>query len=131
MLDARFQDGVANLLPGTIPLLLDVRIRGFEWDKGASVREVIDRLRQLPEVKEEALRLGLKQAPLEGAMGVICIRGDCTQRAKPEPAMETEEGASLLTVLNRVVLTHSGAVWSYAEYHCDKNVLFSLDVLSE
>jgi hypothetical protein len=124
--------GVANLLPasGPPPLLL-VHIREFEWDRTAPVREVINRLRQLPEVSGETLRLGLREAPIEGGMSVICIQGDCSQQPKPLPVLESEEGEALITMLNRIVQAHRGSVWSYSEYRCGKDTLFSLDVLSE
>jgi len=134
MAEGQLRDGVANLLPADgAPPLLQVRIRRFEWDRTTPVREVIDRLRQQPEVSEEATKLGLKEAPFEGSgMSAICLGHDCREKPKPVPAMETEEGATLLTVLNRIVQAHSGAVWSYSEYHhCDSNTLFSLDVLAE
>ncbi|HXC42388.1 MAG TPA: carboxypeptidase-like regulatory domain-containing protein [Candidatus Dormibacteraeota bacterium] len=129
----QIEDGVVNLLPAdaAVPPLLQVRIRRFEWDRTTSVREVVDRLRQMPEVSEEASKLGLKEAPLEGGTSVICIRGDCSKKPKPVPELEMEEGVSVLTVLNRVVQAHSDAVWSYSEYRCDKGTLFSLDVLAE
>ncbi len=129
----QLQDGVANLLPaGGAPPLLQVRIPRFEWDRTAPVREVIGRLHQLPEVSEEALKLGLEEAPLEGGMSAICLGHDCSEKPKPVPSLETEEGATLLTVLNRIVQAHSGAVWGYSEFHhCDKGTLFSLEVLAE
>jgi hypothetical protein len=132
--EGRLRDGVANLLPtGAEPPLLWVRISNFEWDRTMPVREVIARLRQLPEVWEEALRLGLKEAPIEGGMSAICIRGDCSEKPKPKPVpmLEAEEGATLLTVLNRVVQAHSGSVWSYSEYRCGTDTLFSVEVLAE
>jgi len=132
MSQGRLRDGVANLLPsGPGPPLLQVRIRRFEWDRTTPVREVIDRLRQLPEVSEEASKLGLKEAPIEGGMSAICIGGDCSQKPRPVPVLETEEGATLLTLLNRIVKAHSRAVWSYSEYYCDEKTLFSLDVLAD
>jgi hypothetical protein len=128
----KLRDGVVNLLPaGSVPPLLQVRIRRFAWDRATSVREVMDRLRQLPEVSEEALKLGLVEAPIEGGASAICIRGDCGKKPKPVSAIETEEGVTLLTVLNRIVRAHSGVVWSYSEYQCDKGALFSLDVLGD
>jgi len=132
MLEGKLRDGVANLLPvGPPPLMLQVQIRRFEWDRTTPVREVIDRLRQLPEVLEEISRLGLKEAPIEGQMSAICIRGDCRGKPKPAPELETEEGATLLSVLDRIVRNHSGSVWSYSEYHCGQDTLFSLEVLAE
>lgn len=128
----KLRDGVANLLPGGFaPPLLQVQVRSFTWDKAAPVREVLDRLRQLPEVTEGASKLGLREAPLEGGSSTICIRGDCSEKPKPQTTLETEEGVALFTVLNRVVQAHSGAVWSYSEYRCDNGTLFSLGVLSE
>ena len=128
----KLRDGVVTLLrAGSVPPLLQVRIRRFEWDRTASVLEVMDRLRQLPEVSEEALKLGLEEAPVEGGASAICIRGDCSEKPKPMKAVETEEGVTLLTVLNRIVRAHSGAVWSYSEYRCHSNTLFSLEVLAE
>lgn len=64
-------------------------------------------------------------------MSAICIRGNCTEKPKPVPVLETEEGATLLTVLNRIVEAHSRSVWSYSEYHCGKDTLFSLEVLAD
>jgi hypothetical protein len=126
------RDGVADLLPaGVAPALLQVRIGRFDWDETTPVRETISRLRQLPEVSGEASRLGLKEAPIEGGMSAICIAGDCRQKPTPGPKLETEEGATLLTLLNRIVQAHSGSVWSYAEYQCGKDTLFSLEVLAE
>jgi hypothetical protein len=124
--------GVANLLPaGGPPPLLLVRIRRFEWDRTAPVIEVINRLRQLPEVSEEIMRLGLREAPIEGGMSAICIQGDCSPKPKPLPVLEAEEGETLLTMLNRIVQAHKGSVWSYSEYRCGKDTLFSLDVMTD
>lgn len=126
------RDGVVDLFPaGDAPTLLQVRIGRFEWNRTAPVRETLDRLRQLPEVSREVSRLGLKEAPIEGGMSAICVAGDCSQKPKPMPKLETEAGATLLTLLNRVVQAHSGSVWSYTEYHCGKDTLFSLEVLAE
>jgi integrase len=61
-------------------------------------------LRQLPEVSEEILRLGLSEAPIEGGMSAICIQDDCGQKPKRLPMLEAEEGETLLTLLNRIVL---------------------------
>jgi hypothetical protein len=132
MSEAQPRDGVSDLLPaGGPPPLLLVHIRRFEWDRAAPVREVINRLRQLPEVSEEILRLGLREAPIEGGMSAICLGGDCGKKPKPTPILETQEGATLLTLLNRIVQAHRGSVWSYSEYRCGKGTLFSLDVLAE
>jgi hypothetical protein len=126
------RDGIANLLPaGAAPSLLLVQIRTFEWDTNAPVGEVIDRLRHLPEVSGGALELGLKEVPFEGGMRAICIRGDCSEKPKRELALKTEEAVSLLTVLNRVVRAHIGAVWGYSEYRCDNGTVFSLEALAE
>jgi len=128
----QLRDGVANLLPGGgAPPLLQVQVRSFTWDKATPVREVLDRLRQLPEVAEEASKLGLREAPLQGGASTICIRGDCSEKPKAETMLETDEGVSLFTVLNRVVQAHRGTVWNYSEYRCDNGTLFSLSVLSE
>jgi hypothetical protein len=132
MFEGQLRDGVVNLFPaGAPPPLLLVQIRMFEWDRTTPVREVIDRLRQLPEVSQAALKLGLKEAPFEGAAGQICIRGDCGEKLKLTPAPEKEEGATLLTVLNRIVQAHNRSVWSYSEYHCGKGTLFSFEVLAD
>lgn len=132
MSEAQPRDGVSNLLPaGGPPPLLLVHIRRFEWDRAAPVIEVINRLRQLPEVSEEILRLGLSEAPIEGGMSAICIQDDCGQKPKRLPMLEAEEGETLLTLLNRIVQAHRGSVWSYSEYRCGKGTLFSLDVLAE
>ncbi len=126
------RNGVANFFPGGIvPPLLLVHIRNFAWDKSTPIREVLGRLRQLPELTEEASKLGLREAPIEGGASTICIRGDCSETSKPEKIPETEEAVSLLTVLNRVVQAHNGAVWSYSEYPCDNGTLFSLNVIAE
>jgi hypothetical protein len=128
----RVRDGVANLLPvGLVPPLLQVRIHRFEWDRTSPVREVVDRLRRLPEVSEAVLKLGLKEAPIEGGGGSICIQGDCNERSKSEKALEVDEDATLLTLLNRIVQAHDRAIWNYSEYRCDKNTQFLLGVLAE
>jgi hypothetical protein len=132
MFEGQLRDGAANLLPtGVEPPLLRVRISIFEWDRTMPVREVITRLRHSPEVSEEASRLGLKEAPFEGGWSAICIRGDCSEKPKPLPMLETEEGATLRRVLNQIVQAHSGSVWSYSEYHCGTDTLFSIDVLAD
>jgi hypothetical protein len=102
-----------------------------EWDRSAPLREAIARLRSLPEVSAEALKLGLKEAPFEGGMSQICIRGDCSQKPKPEQALEMEEDVTLITVLNHIARAHAGSIWNYSEYRCDQNSLFSLGVLAE
>jgi hypothetical protein len=131
MSEWQIQDGVANMLPaGFVPPLLRVRIHRFEWERTAPVREVIDRLRQLPEVSEAALKLGLKEAPIEGAAGSICLRG-CKEEVKSETAPELEEDATVLAVLNRIVKAHDRAIWTYSEYRCGRNTQFSLNVLAE
>jgi hypothetical protein len=128
----QLDDGVANFFPaGGVPPLLEVQIRSFSWDRATPVREVLDRLRQLPEVIQEASKIGLREAPIEGGSSTICIRGDCSEKTKPATMPETEESVSLLTVLNRLVRAHNGAVWDYSEYRCDNGSLFSLSVLSE
>jgi hypothetical protein len=128
----QLRDGVANLFSsGAIPPLLKVQIRSLRWDRNAPAREVISQLRQLPEVSEEARRLGLREAPIEGGSSTICIRGDCREKTRPDPLMEMEQDVPLLTVLNRVAQAHKGSVWGYSEYRCEKGTLFSLSVLSE
>jgi hypothetical protein len=128
----QLQDGVLNLLlAGGPPPLLQVRIPRFEWDGGAPVGEAIDRLRQLPEVSQQAVKLGLREAPIEGGTSAVCIRGDCGQKQRRAALPEMEENATLLAVLNQVVHAHAGAVWIYSEYHCDKGRLFSLEVSAE
>jgi hypothetical protein len=123
---------VANYFPeGAVPSLLQVRINSFSWDKNGSIREVLDRIRQLPEVTEAASRLGLREAPFEGAAGVTCLRGDCSEKTHQESIFETEKNVSLLEVLNRVAQAHSGIVWNYSEFRCEKGTLFSLGVISE
>ena len=126
------RDGVANLFAaGGVPPLLKLRIHSFEWDRNAPIKEVIDRLRQLPEVSEEAIKLGLREAPIGGGTSAICLRGDCSQKPRPATEPETEQDVSLLTLLNRIVQAHSHAVWDYSEYHCDGGALFSLSALAE
>ncbi len=126
------QNGVVNLLPaGGLPALLQVRIRRFEWDPEAPLREVLDRLRQLPEVSEGARKLGLQEAPLEGGAISICIGSNCDRTPRQVKELELEEDATLLAVLNRIVQAHGHAAWSYSEYHCNKGTLFSLSVLGE
>jgi hypothetical protein len=127
------QDRVANFFPvGAIPPMLQTQVHAFMWDKATPFREVLDRLRQLPEVTEAASKLGLREAPFEGGGGAICVRGDCAEEARPETAMETEKNVPLLEVLNRVAKAHNGAaVWDYIEYHCDRGTLFSLSAIAE
>ncbi len=126
------RDGIANLLPiGFVPPLLQVQIRRFEWHRAAPMREALERLRQLPEVSAEALKLDLKEAPFEGGTSSLCIRGDCSQKPKPEQALEMEQDATLLTVLNQIARAHPGSIWNYSEYRCEQNSLFSLSVLAE
>jgi len=128
MFEWQLRDGVVNLFPaGSIPALLKVQIHRFEWDRAAPVSEIIARLRRLPEVSEETLKLGLEEAPIEGGANAICIRGDCRNKSQLESKIEVEKGATLLTLLNRIVWAHSGSVWIYSEYHCDKGKLFSLE----
>jgi hypothetical protein len=59
------------------------------------------------------------------------VRGDCTEKARPETAIETEKDVPLLEVLNRIAKAHNGAVWGYVEYHCDEGTLFSLNAITE
>jgi hypothetical protein len=126
------RDGIPNLLSvGFVPPLLQVQIRRFEWDRAAPLREVIDRLRHLSEVSAGALKLGLAEAPFEGGMSQLCIRGDCSQKPKPEQALELEEDATLLTVLNHIARAHARSVWNYSEYRCGQKTQFSLGVLAE
>jgi hypothetical protein len=126
------RDGLAILLPiGFVPPLLQVRIRRFEWDRAAPTVEAVARLRNLPEVSAEALKLGLKEAPFEGGMSQYCIRGDCSQKPKPEQALEMEEDATLFTVLNHIARAHAGSIWNYSEYRRDQDTRFSLGVLAE
>jgi hypothetical protein len=132
MFEWQLRDGVVDLFPkGSIPPLLKVQIRRFEWDTATPVPELIDRLRQLPEVSEEALKLGLEEAPIEGGASAVCIRGDCRNKPQVESQTEEEKGATLLTVLNRIVLAHSGSVWIYSEYHCGNGKLFSLETSAQ
>ena len=126
----RRRDGVANLFPsGAVPPLLAVRV-SFAWDDATPVREIVDRLRQLPKVSEEATRLGLREAPIEGGSMPLCIR-NCSEASSPMPISQTANDASLVTVLNRIVSSHQGAVWSYEEHQCKGGRLFSITVISE
>ncbi len=82
---------------GFVPPLLQVQIRRFEWDRSAPMKEAIARLRDLPEVSAEALKLGLKEAPFEGGVSQL------------EQALEMmEEDATLLTVLNHIAVLTGG-----------------------
>jgi hypothetical protein len=123
------EDGVANFFPsGVVPPLLQVQIPSFTWDKATPVKEVLGRINHLPEVTESASKLGLTEAPFEGAATTICLRGDCGEKVQPEAVLETEENVPLLVLLNRVVRAHKGAVWNYSEFHCGKDILYSFSV---
>jgi hypothetical protein len=125
-------DGVADFfVDGFVPRLLQVQIQSFTWDRATPFRVVLGRIRQLPEVTESAVKLGLKEAPYGGGASAICVRGDCSKNAQPESLIVTEQNASLLTLLNRVAQAHNGAVWDYSEFHCDEGTLFSLSALAE
>ena len=132
MFEWQLREGVVNLFPaGSIPPLLEVQIHKFEWDRATPVPELIARLRQLPEVSEEASKLGLEEAPIEGSASAICIRGDCRNKPQQKSIIEAEKGATLLTLLNRIVWAHSGSVWIYSEYRCTKGKLFSLEASAQ
>lgn len=125
---------VANFFPGgLIPQLLRAQISSFTWDRTTPFKEVLSRLRQLPEVTEAASKLGLSEAPFEGGGGPICLRGDCSQKTPPKAAegIEIEQEVPLITVLNRVAQAHNGAVWNYSEFQCSNGRFFSLSVLAE
>jgi hypothetical protein len=126
---------VANFFPGgLVPQLLRVHISSFTWDRATPFTEVLSRLRTLPEVAEAASRLGLSEAPFGGGSSPLCVRGDCSQKAPPEAApagIEMEQGAPLITVLNRVAQAHNGAVWNYSEFRCTNGRFFSLGALAE
>jgi hypothetical protein len=125
------QGSVVVFLPnGVVPPLLRVQIQSLTWDKTLPLREVLDRIRQLPEVTEAASKLGLAEAPFEGGASTICLRGNCGEDAQPQMVVETEESVPLLTLLNRVAQVHK-AVWDYSELRCEKGTLFSLGVLPE
>lgn len=124
------EDGVANLFPsGLVPPLLAIRVN-FAWDDASPAREVVDRLRQLPEIVQEATRLGLQEAPIEGGSTSLCIR-NCVESSRPASVLETVTKVPLLTVLNRIVQAHKGAVWNYEEHQCEGTRVFSLTVTSE
>ncbi len=130
--ELRLQDGVANLFPSDIvPPLLAVRV-SFAWDDATPIREVVDRLRQLPQIVKEAARQGLREAPFEGASTSICIR-NCsgTEASRPVPIPQTADEAPLLSVLNRIASAHQGAVWNYEEHQCKDTRFFSITVISE
>lgn len=125
-------DRIVNGLPvGDIPTLLEVRVGRIEWDRAASVRELIDQVKQRPEVTRKALELRLSEAPFEGGSGTLCLRGDCGSPPRPETQLETDQDITLIALLNRIVTAHKGAVWSYSEYRCADGAKFSLSALSE
>lgn len=126
----RRQDGVADLFPsGMVPHLLAMRV-SFDWDDATPVREIVDRLRQLPDVAGEAIRLGLREAPIEGASTSLCIR-NCSEAPTSVPVPQTANQLPLLTVLNRIVLGHKGTVWNYEEHQCRGARLFSITVIGQ
>lgn len=120
---------VVFLTDGVVPPLLQVQIQSFTWDKTMPVREVLDRIRQLPEVTGAAAKLGLAEAPFEGGASSICLRGSCGEEAQPQ-MVETEQNVPLVALLNRVAQTHK-AVWDYSEFRYERGILFSLGVLAE
>ena len=122
--------GVALFLPdGYVPPLLEVQIQSFTWDKNMPLREVLARIRQLPQVTEAAAKLGLSEAPFEGGATRVCIR-NCREEVSPQMVVETERNVQLLAVLNRVAQAHK-AVWDYSEFRCERGTLFSFGVLAE
>ena len=126
------RDGVINMLPAgaSIPPLLQVRIRNFRWDKTASVRETISRLRNAKEVTTKARQLGLREANFEGSASAICIR-NCSTSPKNQPDLVMEPESTLLTLLNHVIQSHDRSVWSYSENHCGSENVFMLERIAE
>lgn len=125
------RDGIVNVLPlGPIPQFLQVSIRSFEWDKTASPWEAVGRLQQVAEVRQRIGELGLHEAPGEGGARALCIR-DCDEQPKSQPIFQVEKDVTLLTLLNRIVRAHNGAIWSYSEYRCKGGTEFKLVIVAE
>jgi hypothetical protein len=127
----RVIDGVVDMLPGgAVPPLLEVRIHSFTWDKNASALESVARLAGSPEVIEKARQLGLEIGPYEHSASAVCIR-NCSPEPKAEQSLQEEDNSTLLTLLNRIVQAHKGAVWAYSEHHCGEVTLFRLETVAE
>jgi hypothetical protein len=123
------QDGVAVFLPdGMVPPLLQVQIQSFTLDKTEPFSELLDRIRQLPEVTEAARKFGLTEAPFEGGPSTICLRGNCGGETQIQPIVQTEQSLSVFSLLNRVAKAHK-SVWDYSEFRCERGMLFSFSVL--
>lgn len=125
------RDGVVDVLPSQhIPPLLKLRINRFEWDKAAPLGEVFGHLFESVGILERARQLGLRQAAAEGGVSALCIR-DCPEKLKPEPMWTVEKDVTLLTILNRIVAAHNGAIWAYSEYPCQGDTQFRLGVVAQ
>ena len=122
----RMQDNVPNMFPrGSVPPLLLIHIRHFEWDKTAPLDDVFRQLSGLPELSQGARDLGLKPQPFQSATGTMCIRNCPTNETRPAPMLIEEKDISLLTLLNHIVGVHKGSVWAYWEYHCNSETTFA------
>lgn len=127
----QLRDGLPNLVPvGPLPAFLLARIPNFRWSAASDVQETLARLRQLPAVSAEISRLGLKEAPIEGAPTSVCVRGPCTSNPSRTTTPGAVENVTLLTALNQIALSQGRAVWMYSEYHCAGDTLFSLTLLA-
>ena len=69
-------------------------------------------------------------APGEGGARALCIR-DCDEKPKAQPIFQVEKDVTLLTLLNRIVRAHNGAIWSYSEYRCKGGTQFKLVIVAE
>jgi len=125
------QDGVVDLLPtGSLPDLLRLPVHNFEWDKTAPADEVLGNLLQSLDITKKAKDLGLEPAIAEGGTSALCIR-NCEELKRPEPLMASENDATVLSILNRIVAAHPHTVWSYSEFDCHGNHEFEFAIVAK
>lgn len=119
---------VLNLIPAAgIPPLLAAKVRSFELQTMAQQTRfslVFQRLLELPEIRQAATGLGLKEGTYYGGLGVY--------QERPEPEMPLPiyvrlNNVPLQDALNAVAQAYGHTVWWYRQRACRGEVTYTLE----
>jgi hypothetical protein len=117
-------DRVINLRPlHDEPALLNVRINKLDVENASSVDAVVDKLFDLPEVKEAITKLQLSP-------GVHLIVGPVSFNPERLQKFSIEcENVTVREALNAIVRAHGRSLWEYKEQHCNGKTIYNVDII--
>lgn len=123
------KDGVINLLPADeIPDLLSVRIAEFDLEDTRAPLYALDRLLNLPEVRDAIAQLHLEQ--LRIGIGLVDLKKPGSTQDEAQPLFSVHcKGSTFRGVLNGIARAHGYAVWAYDERHCNGKDQFKVDFI--